>query len=108
MHRDHVPTVPPSFHLLASSPVCTNQGMVQLYSNASPTAPYPKDIHIFTVQGHPEFHKGITDVLVDLRGSSGLFSKEMGEDYRQRAEWQNDGVDVVGKAMWNILRASRD
>lgn len=108
MHRDHVPAVPPSFHLLASSPVCMNQGMIQLYPGApAPDASAPADVHIFTVQGHPEFHKAITDEIVAARSATGLFSEEMVKDYRERAEWRHDGVDVVGKAIWNILRAAR-
>ena len=107
MHRDHVPEVPPSFHLLGSSSVAPNQGMVQLYPGASPDAPTPSDVHIFTVQGHPEFHKQITEEIVKARHSTGLLSAEIVQDFQRRAEWRNDGVGVVGKTIWEILKAAR-
>ncbi|KAH9919503.1 class I glutamine amidotransferase-like protein [Epithele typhae] len=107
MHRDHVPKVPSSFHLLGSSPVSPNQGMVELYPGASPESLKPEDVHIFTVQGHPEFHQQIVDEIVKARSSIGVFDNANVEDYQQRAEWKNDGVDVVGKTIWNILCAAR-
>ena len=87
-----------------------NQGMVQLYSTDAPSSAGadPKDVHIFTVQGHPEFHKAITNAIVDARSSTGLFSETLVGDYKRRADWRNDGVDVVGKAIWEIVRASRE
>lgn len=107
MHRDHVPACPPSFHLLGSSPVAPNQGMVQLYPGASPDALSPADVHIFTVQGHPEFVSSITEEIVKARHATGILSKEIVEDYQRRADWRNDGVDVVGKKLWEILRATK-
>lgn len=107
MHRDHVPEVPPSFHLLGSSLVSPNHGMVQLYPGKSPESIEPSDVHIFTVQGHPEFHKQITEEIVKARHSSGLLSSEIVEDFHRRAEWRNDGPGVVGKAIWAVLREAR-
>lgn len=107
MHRDHVPEVPPSFHLLGSSPIAPNQGMVQLYPGASPSSLTPSDVHIFTVQGHPEFHKQITSEIVKARRSTGVLSADIAEDFERRADWRNDGVDVVGKTLWKILEASK-
>ncbi|KAI0635143.1 class I glutamine amidotransferase-like protein [Trametes polyzona] len=107
MHRDHVPAVPPSFHLLGSTDVSVNQGMVQLYPNASPENVAPENIHIFTVQGHPEFHKAITQEIVRARHSTGALDKSLVEDYERRADWRNDGPSVVGKVLWDMLRASR-
>ena len=110
MHRDHVPAVPPPFHLLGSTAVSPNQGMVRLYPAAAATAPAdarPADVQIFTVQGHPEFHRAITDEIVKARRAGGLFDDALLADYARRAEWRNDGVDVVGRAMWEILRATR-
>ena len=107
MHRDHVPAVPPSFHLLGSTAISANQGMVRLYPGASPEAVEPADVHIFTVQGHPEFNQFVTDEIVKARRAGGLFDDALLADYARRAEWRNDGVDVVGRAMWEILRAAR-
>ncbi|EDQ99850.1 uncharacterized protein LACBIDRAFT_255924, partial [Laccaria bicolor S238N-H82] len=92
MHRDHVPAVPPTFHLLGSTPLSLNQGMATL-----------KDIHIFAVQGHPEFTQPIVDGLVEQRASSGVIDAEAAADAKRRQFWQNDGVPVVGKAIWGIL-----
>ncbi|KAI0325131.1 class I glutamine amidotransferase-like protein [Cubamyces sp. BRFM 1775] len=108
MHRDHVPKVPPNFHLLGSTSVAPNQGMVQLYPGASPESVSPADVHIFTVQGHPEFHKRITEEIVKARHSTGALSDELVGDYQRRADWRNDGPGVVGKTLWEILRASRE
>ncbi|KAL1944062.1 hypothetical protein VTO73DRAFT_3880 [Trametes versicolor] len=108
MHRDHVPDVPPSFHLLGSTPVSLNQGMVQLYPGASPDSLSPADVHIFTVQGHPEFHTKITQEIVKARSSTGLLDKNIVDDYWRRADNRNDGPGVVGKTLWEMLRASRE
>ncbi|KAI8970562.1 class I glutamine amidotransferase-like protein [Trametes punicea] len=108
MHRDHVPDVPPSFHLLGSTTVAPNQGMVQLYPDASPDSISPADVHIFTVQGHPEFHKKITEEIVKARHATGVLDKAIVDDYARRADWRNDGPSVVGKTLWEILRASRE
>lgn len=108
MHRDHVPDVPPSFHLLGSTPVSLNQGMVQLYPGASPDSLSPADVHIFTVQGHPEFHTKITQEIVKARHSTGLLDKNIVDDYWRRADRRNDGPGVVGKTLWEMLRASRE
>lgn len=107
MHRDHVPAVPPSFHLLGSSPIAPNQGMVQLYDDASPDTVSPANVHIFTIQGHPEFHKGITEKIVKARHSAGILSNEIADDFGRRVDWRNDGVGVVGRTLWEILRAAR-
>lgn len=111
MHRDHVPTVPPSFHLLGSTPIAPNQGMVRLYPSASAPAAgdvSPADVHIFTVQGHPEFRTQITQEIVKARHSTGLLDKDIVADYERRAGWQNDGPGVVGRTLWEMLRAGRE
>ncbi|KAJ7768326.1 class I glutamine amidotransferase-like protein [Mycena metata] len=104
MHQDHVPEVPPTFHLLGSTDVAVNQGMVRFNS---PDAPLPSpvslsDVHIFTVQGHPEFHEGIVSKLVAMRAQSGILDGPTSADAIRRAGWQNDGVGVVGKTMLGI------
>ncbi|CAL1711069.1 unnamed protein product [Somion occarium] len=115
MHRDHVPEVPQSCHLLGSTSVCRNQGYIR-FTPGSPSAqstaspPWSdtqtwKDIQIFTVQGHPEFTKRIVEKIVDARAGTGVLDKDTAEDARARADWRNDGVDVIGKAMWRILGA---
>ncbi|KAI0266443.1 class I glutamine amidotransferase-like protein [Gloeopeniophorella convolvens] len=108
MHRDHVPAVPPTFHLLGSTAISENQGMVRF---SDPTAPPPASnaalpsIHILTLQGHPEFSAGIVKQVVKARGESGAMDKATAENARIRADWRNDGVDVMGRAIWQALRA---
>ena len=101
MHRDHVPEVPARCELLASSPICRNQGFVR-YAPGKERSASLKDIQIFTVQGHPEFTRRIVDTLVDLRSASGVFTQELADDARARAGWRNDGVGI-GTVIWRIL-----
>ena len=101
MHRDHIPEVPEGCELLASTPVCKNQGFVR-YAPGS-VSRTPKDIEIFTIQGHPEFTENIVRKIVDLRSSTGVIDQSTAESARARAKWRNDGVDVIGKAIWQIL-----
>lgn len=107
MHRDHVPAVPPSFHLLGVTSITPNQGMVRLYPGAAPESVSPADVQVFCVQGHPEFDQFVVDEIVKVRSATGAMSQEVVQDVAQRREWRNDGVDVIGRTLWEILRASR-
>lgn len=102
MHRDHVPTVPPTFHLLGSSPTSHNQGMVRFSSGANPSTPLPP-IQIITTQGHPEFNEPIVTAIIEQRSQSGAISKEAAAEAETRRFLKTDGVDVIGKAIWEIL-----
>ena len=102
MHRDHIPEVPAGCELLGSTPICYNQGFVR-YAQDAPPKPTLKDVQIFTVQGHPEFTRRIVDTILDVRASTGVFDKPLVEDARARSSWRNDGVDVIGKVIWQIL-----
>ncbi|KAI0075619.1 class I glutamine amidotransferase-like protein [Panus rudis PR-1116 ss-1] len=112
MHRDHVPDIPKGCHLLGSTEVSHNQGFIRFVpgsrsaQSAQPDFSDPetwKDIQIFTVQGHPEFTRRIVDKIVDARSATGVIGKDVAEDARRRAEWRNDGVDVIGKVLWRII-----
>ncbi|KAI0030093.1 class I glutamine amidotransferase-like protein [Vararia minispora EC-137] len=106
MHRDHVPEVPPSFHLLASTEVSKNQGMVRFAFKAPAPGlnePLPP-IHILTVQGHPEFTKEIVHELVEARLASGIINSNVASQARKRADWRNDGPTIIGRAIWEVLR----
>jgi len=103
MHRDHVPAVPPSFHLLGSTPVAPNQGMVRFYEDSDGGNAKPENVHVLTVQGHPEFTQRISEKIVDARASTGVLSKEVAEDARRRAAWRNDGVSIFGNVIWKVL-----
>ena len=87
MHRDHIPQVPKSCHLLGSTSVCQNQGYIRFTpgshsarSSTPPSLSNPqvwKDIQIFTVQGHPEFNKRIVEKIVDAREGNGVIPKDI-------------------------------
>ncbi|KAJ8514362.1 hypothetical protein ONZ45_g8079 [Pleurotus djamor] len=104
MHRDHVPYVPPGFELLGSTPVAHNQGMVRFSTTKDASTPAPiTDVQMITLQGHPEFTKSIVSLVVQARAASGVISAELAEDVQRRADWRNDGVSIIGQALWKIL-----
>jgi hypothetical protein len=90
------------FHLLGSTSISHNQGMVCFHDTVSPTSFSLTDIHILTVEGHPEFTKSISSAVIEARAASGVLNAETAEDARRREDWRNDGV-VVGRVIWNIL-----
>ena len=105
MHRDHVPTVPPSFHLLGSTSASKNQGMVKFYDSDAGT-PEPDDlisqIHILTVQGHPEFTTGIMREVLRARKESGVIDKDTAESGLARADVRNDG-ESIARVIWEVI-----
>ncbi|KAF7313807.1 Glutamine amidotransferase type-1 domain-containing protein [Mycena chlorophos] len=108
MHQDHVPEVPPEFHLLGSTSVSMNQGMVRFANGAPPSSPVSLgDIHVFAVQGHPEFTEPIVSKLVELRGKSGVLNAEVVADATRRANWPDDGVSVIGPTILRILGVAK-
>ena len=76
------------------------------YSPEATSAPSITDIHILTVQGHPEFTTQILEALVTARLAAGIWDGPTVEDARRRASWRNDGVDVVGTTVFRMLGAS--
>jgi GMP synthase-like glutamine amidotransferase len=104
MHRDHVPSthIPPGFEIIGTTPACANQGMVLRYPDAEGKTAY-EGIHVFTVQGHPEFHESIVSKVVDARELNGVMSPSVAADGRRRAPLPHDGVSVIGRVMWGIL-----
>ncbi|KAG1765543.1 hypothetical protein EDD22DRAFT_880416 [Suillus occidentalis] len=106
MNRDHVPTEPPSFYVLASSSQSPNHGMV-LFSQSESSKDISHsnfrltDIHILTSQGHPEFTESITRILLSWRRE--LLGPELVHDGESRAGNQNDGIAVIGKAIWGVM-----
>ncbi|KAJ7103716.1 class I glutamine amidotransferase-like protein [Mycena epipterygia] len=101
MHQDHVPELPPNFHLLGSTEVALNQGMVRFNPGTS-SFDSLADIQIFAVQGHPEFNESIMTELVTTRAASGVLNAATAADAIRRAKWQNDGVEVVGKTILGV------
>lgn len=123
MHRDHVPYVPPGFLLLGSSPVAPVQGLIRLYQTSPPSASSvpsstatsrletdpdaaavePGRIHIFTVQGHPEFTGEIVNAIIDAREHSGVMSADAVRQGRERAFRNHEGIGAIGRAIWRVL-----
>ncbi|EEB90848.1 hypothetical protein MPER_10893, partial [Moniliophthora perniciosa FA553] len=101
MHRDYVPDVPPNFHLLGSTDVTMNQGMVRFSGNVSPPVD-PTKIQIFTVQGHPEFTEAIVSEIARARTEKGVMDQETHDDAMRRKDWKNDGP-LIAKAIWRII-----
>ena len=105
MHRDHVPSLPPSFHLLGSTTQTKNQGMVQ-FSDPDARIPMPggliPQIHVLTLQGHPEFNAGFMKQLIGEWGERGVMDKDTVEDGLNRADERNDGVNIA-KVIWEVL-----
>jgi len=106
MNRDHVPNKPPSFHILSSSVQSPIHGMV-LFSQSEPSGETPPpnfrltDIHILTSQGHPEFTESIMRMLLTMRQE--LLGTDIFHDGEHRAGNQNDGVAIIGKAIWGVM-----
>jgi GMP synthase-like glutamine amidotransferase len=107
MHRDHVPTIPLTTHLLGSTSISMNQGMVR-FRNPTSSSPSPSldNVHVLTVQGHPEFTKSISSIVIDVREKAGIIDKDTAEDSRRRADWRNDGVSVFGSTFWKVMGVS--
>ncbi|KAK2462773.1 hypothetical protein APHAL10511_005164 [Amanita phalloides] len=107
MHQDHVPSVPESFYLLGSTPVSVNQGMVRFRDGKAAPSPddvNADDIHILALQGHPEFTEPLVTDLVKQRSAKGIIDKQIKDDYMQKRRfWQNDGVGIIGRAIWNVI-----
>jgi len=76
--------------------------------DAHPTkdAPIPQ-IHILTLQGHPEFTAEIVKEVVRARSDSGAMDKETAESAWLRADRHNDGVGLIGEAIWQALLSGR-
>ncbi|KAJ7740929.1 class I glutamine amidotransferase-like protein [Mycena maculata] len=114
MHQDHVPEVPANFHLLGSTDVSINQGMVRFNSeppeSAIPSSILLSDIQIFTVQGHPEFNEPIVSEILRVRAASGVIPEatatKYGENPENRDGGKNDGVSVIRKAILGVYGIS--
>lgn len=102
MHRDHVPGVPDTFHLLASTPLTPNHGMVH-FVPASSNPSLLGSVHILTLQGHPEFTEPIVSAIIEQRTSSGAIDTATAQESTKRRFLKTDGVDVVGKTIWQII-----
>lgn len=109
MHRDHVPSdrIPHSFHLLGSTDICANQGMVRFHSGSDPVEPVSLDqVHVITTQGHPEFDEPVVTSIIEARAQSGAIDAETAAESKERQYWPTHGIDVIGGVIWRILGVS--
>ncbi|KAM0746901.1 class I glutamine amidotransferase-like protein [Meredithblackwellia eburnea MCA 4105] len=107
MHSDHVPTLPPNFELLGSTPVCYNQGMLKRdsskFSHKEGSGGFDlESIAIITVQGHPEFTPDIVGKIIDAREKSGVLSHEFADQSRVHAKENDEGIKI-GEVFLGIL-----
>ncbi|RKP14601.1 putative glutamine synthetase [Piptocephalis cylindrospora] len=81
MHRDHLLDMPKredgTIQCLGSTPISPIHGLF-----------LPG--RLLTVQGHPEFHTGIIEKLVEIRTAKGIFSPEFAKDILNRNEQEDD------------------
>jgi hypothetical protein len=63
--------------------------------------PLPQ-IHILTLQGHPEFTAGIVKEVIRARSENGMMDRGTAEDAWGRAEGRNDG-ESIGRVIWDVL-----
>ncbi|GAA6010444.1 hypothetical protein JCM10207_001307 [Rhodosporidiobolus poonsookiae] len=100
MHRDHVPSVPPNFELLASTDNTPVHGLVRF---KNPSAPFSlTNISILTLQGHPEFDSHIINTLIDVREEKGIISQEVADVSREAAGTHDHG-DWIGRRILGVF-----
>jgi len=102
MHRDHVPIVPLGFELLGSTSVSNNQGMVKFHVGTQKGKKLD-NVHILTLQGHPEYTEEVINGLVTIRSQLGIISPEAAADAERRRYRKQDGIEVLGRAIWGVL-----
>lgn len=128
MHRDHVPALPPAFHLLGATAVSPVQGMVRFAppptshpppppptltsaSNAIPddtdATPAPtllRAIQILAVQGHPEFTEPVVSAIVEQRTAAGAMDAPTEQEYTAQRRWAaDDGRGRIARAVWGVV-----
>lgn len=127
MHRDLVPMESLSqqfasgeLELLGSTGHTENQGFVKFYppSSGSDVVKTHQNIHIITVQGHPEFYESLITGIVRQRAElmgpptvsdywghkGGEYDDEAGEKDGTGRRWhKTDGFDIVALVLWKML-----
>jgi hypothetical protein len=79
--------------------------MVQ-FSDPDAHMPIPSDsmpqIHILTLQGHPEFTAEILKMIIGVRVQKGVLDKDTAEDGMEHVDDRNDGLDIA-RVIWKVL-----
>ena len=63
----------------------------------------PSNIHILTLQGHPEFTASIVEKVIDVRAERGVFDQAVAEKARSDAVKAHDGTGRIGTTIWRVL-----
>ena len=58
---------------------------------------------MLTVQGHPEFSAQISRDIIKAFQKLGVVKNDDAEIGKVMAEKENDGVEVIGKAIWKFF-----
>lgn len=66
-----------------------------------------KQIHMFTLQGHPEFTSDIVKDIIDVREGRGVLSRDFSAESRERADRKQEGI-TLGRTILEILFASSE
>jgi len=105
-------------YLVGCSSATDSQGFIKFYPSSGDVSRTPQNIHILTLQGHPEFSESIVtgltrqirdmmDVptLIDYWGpKGGLYDEEpLSKEGTGRRWWKTDGVDIVSPVYWKML-----
>ena len=84
--------------------------MVQIYgtNQIAPSEKIePSNIHILTVQGHPEFTASIIEKIIDMRSERGIFDQAVAEKGRLDAVKEHDGTGRIGSSIWKVLASGQ-
>lgn len=108
VHQDHVLSIPEGFSNLATTTICPVHSLVKFYSPPSESASRTeilKQIHILTLQGHPEFTSDIVRAIIDVRETKGVLSRDFSAESRERAGLAHEG-STLGRTILEVLFAS--
>jgi len=97
VHRDHLPSLPPSFTLLSHNAITPVHAMARFSDSPSLST-----CQILSVQGHPEFKPELVLKIIDFREQKGIFNKEFADDSRVDAKKHDDGIRV-GRTILKVL-----
>jgi len=125
IHTDVVPLqslfkqlVSGDLYLVGSSSATDGQGFIKFYPSLGDASRTPRDIHILTLQGHPEFSESIitgltwqlkdmmdVPTLIDYWGpKGGLYDDEpLNKEGTGRRWWKTDGVNIISVVYWKML-----
>ena len=105
-------------HLVGSTRSTRNQGVIKFYPLSDNEVKTPRDIHIMTLQGHPEFSESMITRIIrehvddmalstlnDYWGPKGsnYDSEPEDKDETGRRWLKTDGIDIVSRALWRML-----